>query len=103
MVLGTIVCELIGLGLLVAGYFLAVKKATNLLTLLAGFDQLRINDEEAMARVTGPVLMGIGAYLCLAPFLADRFGPDRAFLPLIGLIFSGVIFVNIYCRVKDIF
>ena len=103
MLLGTIVCELIGLGFLVAGYFLAVKKATNLLTLLAGTDQRRVHDEEALAKITGPVLMVIGAYLCFVPLLADRFGPDRAFLPLIGLIFSGVIFVNIYGGVKGIF
>ena len=103
MLLGTIVCELISLGFLVAGYFLAVRKATNLLTLLAGYDQRRVHDEEALARITGPVLMVIGAYLCFAPLLADRFGPDSAFLPLTGLIFSGVIFVNIYGRVKGIF
>jgi len=93
---------LAGLALIALGYFLGMKKKTNLLFLLAGYDESRVKDEEALARVTGPFLIVLGIYLCSTPFLVYRFGPHKTFVPFIVLVVLGTIFVNLYCRYKEI-
>lgn len=100
--LGTVICVLIGLVLIAVGYLLGVKGVTNLLSLLAGYDPSRVIDEKALARVAGLFLIVLGVYLCVAPFLANRFGAGRAFLPFGPLVVLGVVFVNIYCKCKNI-
>jgi len=93
---------LAGLALIALGYFLGMKKKTNLLFLLAGYDETKVKDEEALARVTGPFLIVLGIYLCSTSFLVYRFGPHKTFVPFIVLVVLGTIFVNLYCRYKEI-